>query len=215
MSLGCPSSSSIVMTCRCALVLVLCSAFVTGSCKASYPTAPTPTVTRLDLYYASPTSSLAVGSAISHSAFTVRSDGAYENVTNQASWGTSDPAVLENVTGATFRAAGPGSADVSASFQGHQAVLRAFVRPGAPSYPYLELRFGYPRRPRDSDQAEAILHESAGVARIVTDVAWTTSDTRVATVEQGLVRAIDPGTTEIAATYNGHAAWYRFSVFPE
>ena len=58
-------------------------------------------------------------------------------------------------------------------------------------------------------------NQSATTSDTVTELAtWSSSDTRVVTVDRGLISAVAPGTAMVTASYNGQLAWYGLSIPP-
>lgn len=196
------------------------------ACRASYPAAPTDsTPVGFQIYFRSPVGFASVGSSYRFDAYTLRADGAYEDVTMQATWSSSDPAVLRpNVIttggfpGVFFVAAAPGSADVIARYQGFSSSLPMFaIRSDRLVYPRLSLTLPLVLSwtPGQRGQAGARMEQSTTVSEAVTDLAsWSSSDTEILTVDRGLLTAIAPGTVQIRASFNGLSAFFGISVHP-
>ena len=196
------------------------------SCRASYPVTPTePTPLSLQIYYRNPVALALVGSSYTFDAFTLRSDGAYENVTSHTTWSSSDPSVLRHntvnsSTGAVFAAVAPGPADVVVHYRGFSSAVSMFViRPDRRVYPQLSI--GLPPVSSLSvgqkGQATAsVLEIGAPAFEVVTDVAsWSSSNPDVLRVERGgALTVVAPGTTHITASYNGLSAFVGVSVHP-
>ena len=194
------------------------------ACQASYPAAPTDsTPVGFQIYFSSAVGLASVGNTYRFSAYVLRADGAYENVTMQATWSSSDPAVLrpDVVTagfppGAAFIAAAPGPADVIARYQGFLSSWpMQVIRSDRLVYPVLVITGVPPRMPGEKLQLGARINESATAFRVVTDIAaWSSSEAAIATVERGAVTAIAPGTVQITVADSGLSAFLRFSVYP-
>jgi hypothetical protein len=207
------------------LWLVLLTTVAAGSCHASYPVAPTePTPLSFQIYYRSPVSLATVGSSYVFDAYTLRSDGAYEDVTSQTTWSSSDPAVLRHnpvssSTGAVFNAVTTGPADVIARYRGLSSSVPMFViRSDRRVYPQLSIGLQPfpPWTVGQKGQATAnVLEIGAPAFEVVTDLAsWSSSNPDVLRVERGAWTVIAPGTAHITASYNGLSALIGVSVHP-
>ena len=209
------------------LWLVLLTTVAAGSCHASYPVAPTePTPLSFQIYYRSPVSLATVGSSYVFDAYTLRSDGAYEDVTSQTTWSSSNPAVLRHnpvssSTGAVFNAVATGPADVIARYRGlssSRADVRHTVGPaGVSAALYRTATVPAVDRGTDKAQANCKCAEQIGAPafEVVTDLAsWSSSNPDVLRVERGAWTVIAPGTAHITASYNGLSALIGVSVHP-
>jgi hypothetical protein len=204
------------------LRLVLLAAIIAVSCKASYPVAPTePTPLSFQVYYRNPVTFALVGSVYFFDAYTLRSDGAYENVTSQTTWSSSDPAVLrQNTTSfSTFNAVATGPADVVGQYRGLSSSVSMFViRSDRRVYPQLSIGLQPfpPWTVGQKGQATASVVEiGAAVPQVVTDLAsWSSSNPDVIRVERGAWTVVAPGTAHITASYDGLSAFVGVSVHP-
>ena len=201
----------------CFVVLVVAAT----SCRASYPAAPTePTPLSFQIYYRSPVSFAMVGSFYAFGAYTLRSDGAYEDVTSQTTWSSSDPSVLRqsSTSAAAFNALAVGPADVIARYREFSSSVSMFViRPDRRVYPQLSIGLQpSPSTVGQKGQATANLLEIGAPAfEVVTDLAsWSSSNPDVLRVERGAWTVVAPGTTHITASYNGLSAFVGVSIHP-
>jgi len=188
-----------------------------GSCAADYPLGPTDTgPVAFEIYHNSPIGYSSVGSSFSMSAFVLRADGAYENVTAKTNWSVSDPAVLRATNG-FFSSIAVGPVEITATYQGFSRTAPMHViQPGRQTFPSLTIApFFVLPSPGQSAQAVARLNQSAAAFEIVTDAAtWTSSDPAVVTVDRGVIKAVQPGTTHITVTYAGYSAFLKMSIHP-
>jgi hypothetical protein len=206
------------------LRLVFLVAITAPSCQASYPVAPTePTPLSFQIYHRSPVAFATVGSFYVFDAYTLRSDGAYENVTSQTTWSSSDPAVLRYNTSSSstgqFNAMATGPADVVARYRGFSSSLSMFViRSDRRVYPQLSIGLQPfpPWTVGQKGQATAnVLEIGAPAFEVVTDLAsWSSSNPDVIRVERGAWAVVAPGTAHITASYNGLSAFVAVSVHP-
>jgi hypothetical protein len=149
------------------------------------------------------------------SAITVDSDGAFETVTDRATWSSSNESVARPLpprNEASFVAVGPGTANAIVRFAGLEAVApMVFVDPALlNAYPRLDLIDGRP--------VQAWFREGSAtnqVRNVSSSTSWSSSDTRVATISaSGAITWVGVGTTVISGTFNGHTDWYWLSVGP-
>jgi hypothetical protein len=170
----------------------------------------------MQLFYASPTTSPhRVGELFTLYAVTNDANEIFRNVSRQATWSSSDPAVVQVGSG-VVRAVGNGLAQVAATYEGMTAFLLIRVSP-PPSFPYLLLTNTiYVPYLGSSGTVRARLVTGDGIASTdVTALAtWTSSDPQVATVAQGTITALRLGTVEITASYGGAVGVLRLSVQP-
>ena len=133
-------------------------------------------------------------------------DGTSVDLTDAASWTTSDADVAASDAG-LVTASAPGTATITATMEGTSATARITVeRRGRGAH----VARGRPRRadPRARRDRRALRHRHLRrrLGRDLTDaVAWTTSNGAVADVSpSGLVTAEGPGSASIAADADGH-----------
>jgi hypothetical protein len=135
---------------------------------------------------------------------------------------SSNTAVARVLGDRLVTAVGPGTAEISATFQGRTSSVPMTVVPADRTCPYLsiegltQVRMGelhivrarqYLQLPGDGPMATAMMD--------VTDLAaWTSSSPGVATVERGSVTATAVGTTQVMATFGGTSVTASVSVHP-
>jgi uncharacterized protein YjdB len=138
-----------------------------------------------------------VGSSFSFGVFAIHGDGVYEQVTS-AVWTTSNPSVVRvaNTSGYLI-AAGPGTATISATFQGFTDSVEVGVisEQERRSYPKLQVSASSFLGVGSSVAVRAIYNEDAIRWHEVQDGAsWASSNPSVATVNNGLVTGVGQGT---------------------
>lgn len=165
--------------------------------------------------------SIAIGKKQNLVAIATYSDGSLVDVTQQAVWTTGDPSVAD-VSNASnghglVTAIGPGSAAITATFQGQSGAATVTVT--QPMLSSLQVSPIEPSRPAGQNQQfQAIAIFTNGTQQNVTaQAAWTSSNTGVATVgsmpgNTGLATGVAPGTTTITAAYMGLTGATMFTV---
>lgn len=155
-----------------------------------------------------PTSNVPVGTTLQLTATATFSDGSTADVTSQTIWsvGIPDLASISNGAGSRGLLTGlkQGSVTVVAVFQGITTYISLYVT--EPALLVLSITpDGHSMAPRTTYLYRALALYSSGLSRDVTEqVAWTTSDSSVATVSdvlgsKGLLTALVMGTTEVSA----------------
>lgn len=195
-----------------------------AACSAAYPTAPTkPAPVALQVHFGArgPVPPAGPGGMTwGFQAYSLDTDGAYEFVTTQASWLSSDETVVRRVSTSppTFMAVAPGAARIIARYEGLEASAWMIVTdPQLQTFPRLVLNPGSPGSIGRSAQAIATLERSAGGARenVTSRVMWTSADPGVATIDQnGVITAVGLGTTLITASLDDLTTWYWLSIAP-
>jgi hypothetical protein len=211
----------------CSLWFVCVISIVLASCHASYPAAPTDgTPVAFQIYYTTPVGFASVGSTYRFQAYTLRADGAFEDVSTGATWSSSDPSTLRPGVGSSgvltgspfFTAVAPGAADVAAHYQGFSSSLPMFmVQLDRRVYPFLTIAmpFEVSWTAGQRGQATARVERSATARDLVTGLAsWSSSNSEVLTVQQGLLTAVALGTAHITVSYEGLFAFVGVSVHP-
>jgi hypothetical protein len=193
-------------------------------CGASYPTAPEPTLAAVRIHVTSTVWDLVPASTAQVVAYAVDSDGVYTDVTDQASWSTSDGGVLSTLPvrngRVVVRSVSPGDADLIASYRGNtdRVTLRVFRFPR--STPRLELDGAAtelviaPDRTRTLTVSVRHFAVNGSVQNVTSAATITTSNPNVAIVDGSTVRPVSPGTFRVLATYNGMTATALASVSP-
>ena len=195
----------------------MCAAVIGSGCSASYPTSPsTPVPVGLQLQLVQPMGDAPVGSLYAFSAFVIRSDGAWEDVTSKTTWSSPDPLVLQSFGQGRFFTESVGSSGVKAQYQGLADFVDVVViNPGGQPLPRLNLTMAAPGAVGASAQAKAVLLPAAGGSIDVTAAAaWASSAPSVAVVDRGRLTAMGIGTTRITASYADVTSYYLFSVRP-
>ena len=99
--------------------MLVCAAVIGSGCSASYPTSPaSPVPVGLQIQLAQPMGDVPPGALYAFSAFTLRSDGAWEDVTGRTTWSSPDPLVFQSFGQGRFFAESLGSSGVKAQYQG-------------------------------------------------------------------------------------------------
>jgi hypothetical protein len=200
-------------------IAVVAPVLAACACSASYPTVPSePTPVTMQILVNRPLGAAVADSAYSFSAYALRSDFAWEDVTAAAEWRSSSTAVLRpfNVDG-TFMATGPGSASVLVRHEGLAASFDVTVLAAPPLHrPRLSVSvLPDPRVVGGSGSAAATLSPLSGSSVTVTaDAIWESSDPSVVTVDRGRLVGVGPGTATITASYQGLSDSVRVSVAP-
>ena len=196
---------------------LVCATLFFAGCSASYPTTPTDAVPLgLQVHAAQPLGDASVRSVYTFFAYVLRSDGAWEDVTDRTSWSSPDPVVFRSLGSGRYLAESPGRAGARAQYAGLGAFVDVVViDPVRQPLPRLSLGAAAPQTIGVTAQATAALLSATGGARDVTNEAtWVSSDPFVATVDRGRVTAIGPGTARITVTHSGLIAAYLLSVAP-
>ena len=195
------------------------AALIISSCTASFPNQPSApaTVAGLHILYVFPTASVVVGRNLPLRAVVFDTDGAYRDVTPQATWTSSDAATMAVAAPGALQPTRAGLVQITATYQGFATSLSTIVTASSPTYPYLELfPLAAPTGIGSAATTNALMRDGPSVSlNVTTQAVWSSSDTRVATVSQGQVSAVGIGTVEISASYGGFTSSYRFSVYPK
>ena len=199
----------------------------TMACDASYPTGPaTPApVVALTVLHPTAMRDLRIGTTFSYRAFTLDADGVYADVTARAAWTSGDPMVVRSSSdrSPTLMAVGAGATQVFATYNGLTGAISAYVVPDTLGYPHLDLSPATLTAVGSWERPSARVYDAPGVSRdVTTAAAWSSSDSRVATVGPdssvafpGIrVSAVAIGNARITANYGGVAASFSVSVLP-
>jgi hypothetical protein len=210
-------------------ILIIAACAGAAGCTAAYPTEPTKAeAVALYIAYATPKGRTTPGpssttNGYSFVAYTVDRDGAYERVTDRATWSSSNDEIARPLSGVTtaatrtFLAVSPGEANVIVRFQGLETTAAMLiVSPAiATTIPRLELAAAGLNVIGSPNQARAFYRPPTGSQQDVTNAAsWSSSNPEIATVERGAIKAISSGTTIITANFEGLVDWFWFSVIP-
>jgi hypothetical protein len=197
------------------LVVTLCL-FACG-CTATFPAEPTSPapIAALVIHFPQVATTLIPGVVTSTSlyeAYAVDRDGVYQDVTTKATWSSSNNTVLRQIgTTSQFTPAQAGDTEIHAVYQNLAATLPVNVRDPR-AVPYLQITTG---SPRTLHSAATRLPENSGAFLTGAQVTWTTSDERVATMDNfGRLEVHAPGNVRIIGTYSGLVDWYWTSFPP-
>jgi uncharacterized protein YjdB len=133
-------------------------------------------------------------------------DGSTRNVTTEATWTTSNPAVA-SVEGPAITAESQGTATITATYGDHQATIAITVN--AATLTGIQITPGNPVAPFGIDQQfTATGTFSDGTSRVITDqVTWAATPAAVATINPaGLATLVSVGTATITASSSGIVA---------
>ena len=197
--------------------MLVCAAVIGWGCSASYPTSPSsPVPVGLQIQLAQPMGDVPVGSLYTFSAFVLRSDGAWEDVTGRTTWSSPDPLVLQTFGQGRFFTESLGSSGVKAQYQGLADFVDVVVNdPLGRPLPRLNLTMAAPGVVGASAQAiAAFVSAGGGSIDVTAAAAWASSAPSAAVVDRGRVTAMGIGTTRITASYAGVSYYYVFSVRP-
>ncbi|MBW4081509.1 Ig-like domain-containing protein [Paenibacillus sp. S150] len=123
-------------------------------------------------------------------------DGTSQDVTEDAVW-SSDHADVADVSSGTITAYATGSAVITASYGGKSAAIT--VTAGTPNKLTLQAKT-VELQEDETYQVTATGQYSDGSDKTLTDeVEWSTSDAKIASVEDGLITGVDAGTAVITA----------------
>ncbi|WP_379154812.1 Ig domain-containing protein [Paenibacillus sp. sgz5001063] len=123
-------------------------------------------------------------------------DGTSQDVTDDAVW-SSDHADVADVSHGTITAYATGSAVITASYGGKTAAIK--VTAGTPNKLTLQAKTAELEE-EETYQAIATGQYSDGSDKILTDeVEWSTSDAKIADVDNGLITGVGTGTAVITA----------------
>lgn len=188
-----------------------------ASCKATSPTAPSPTTAGLVLLFPQSTRT---DSSFGMLAYAFDTDGAYRNVTSQAQWSTSNPAIVTVNPGSfnSGRLLSPvslGSAAVLVTFEGRSVQLPILVASRVLTPLRLDLTSTLMMRIGETSSIRAMYSGGLPSSNVSDIAVWTSSDSSVASVERGRITAHAVGTTEIRVSYQGLTDFYMMSVGPD
>ncbi len=159
---------------------------------------------------------LAVGTTLDFSAAGRFSDGTVQNITDDATWSSDNTAVATNGGTSAATAVSPGTANISATFNGVSGsaplnVSAATVTSISVNPPTAEMA------PNTFVDCVAIATLSDGTTQAVTNNAnWSSSDTAVAQVDNtGSVGAVSGGNAVISAQFGGVTGTSTILVNPD
>lgn len=183
----------------------------TGTIQVTAGDQPTPTVTSLTV---SGNTNIAVGQNSQLTATAHFSDGSSQNVTSAATWSSATPSVA-TVLGGLVHGVAQGAAPITASYGGQNATVTVNVSGSTgPVVNSLSVTGASPMTVGQQAQYTAIANMSDGSSPNVTSQSqWSSTNPSVATVDSnGVVTALAPGATTIAATYQGQSGFVPLTV---
>ena len=202
------------------VALMVASALAAG-CEATPPVAPTPTVAEIVILYTRPSR---LPGGVDLTAYARDSDGAITEVSGPAQWASSNAAIVRVGSAGALRArsvsaVAPGTAVISASYQGVTGYLPIHVPPpttvpDAGRAPRLSPAVGVLTAAGMQLRFTASVFANPQTIDVTTTADWTSSEPAIATVERGVVTAHRIGTTKITVTYAGASDMYFISVHP-
>jgi hypothetical protein len=157
---------------------------------------------------------LSAGSTSQFSATASLADGTGQNVTGNATWQSSNAAVATVSAGGLVTAVGPGTARITATYQGKVGSFGVLVQMTIASLDVSGVTSLTAVGSASQLTATASL-DGGSTQNVTAGAAWQTSNAAVATVStSGLITAVSAGAATIAATYQGHTASTTVSVAP-
>ena len=203
-----------LLTLSCSLALAACGGGETPN-NTNNNNTPSVSLSQLELTLALQT--VALGEELVATVTGRYSDGTSKDLSPQATWGSTNPAVLEPISErpGAFRTVGEGNADITVTFDGVMASSAVTVDPA--KLMTLELvppagEFGY----GGHLNIAVIAHKSDGTRDLVTDVVtWKSSRPTVAIAsaqEKGRLVTFGEGTTTITAELDGMSASGEYTV---
>ena len=130
----------------------------------------------------------------------------------EVTWESSD-AEIASVEGGVVAAVAVGTVTITASFEEQSAAVDVTILPR----PVASIEIsGVPESPRVGDEFSVVasLIDARGVA-VDREVTWESSDSEIATVEDGVVKAGAVGTATITASCEGRSAVADVTVLPQ
>jgi hypothetical protein len=217
------------MTLRSGLALTAVLALITACGGSSTPPASSntaPTVTVASVTVSASQASLAKGTSAALTAKAVYSDNSVKDVTDEATWASSDAAIvaiIENHTASAYdckaKGAAVGSAAVSATFGDKTGSVNisvtrevlvanglAITPAGSVSlHKGNELRLALPGVTDDSRVTLTGIFTDDSHQNVTADAQWSTADAKVAGIADGKLKATGVGSTTITAAFGGQS----------
>ena len=177
--------------------VIACLIFGAAACKANFPESPTPSATLvgIQVHYNNPHQSVLVGNVVSLTLYALDSEGIFENVTSRASWLSVNPEIAA-VSPGVARGQRGGITDVIVSYGGFTTTARIVVV--VPGQVLTTLVLQTPPQLLAGQTAQA--RAWVGTTEVTQQTEWASSDARVFTVSDGILRAVGPGTAALTAT---------------
>lgn len=140
------------------------------------------------------------------------SDGSVRDITHEAVWSSTDVRVARAYDG-TVVAVRYGTATIAATLDTYSGVAAMTVRPVVARIAIRPADLSLRHRARRHLEAFATLTDDS-VEDITDRVTWTSSDERVASVRDGSIEGLAPGTAVITATFDDFRASAAVAVEP-
>ncbi|MFS0553607.1 Ig-like domain-containing protein [Brevibacillus sp. 179-C9.3 HS] len=144
----------------------------------------------------------------------IYSDKNEQEVTELATWSSSDEDVVEVTEDGELTAQGEGRATITATYGGKKVTIRILV---VEEKELESLRASSTSiRLRADKTGEVILYGvyNQGYKEVVTEeVEWTVEDSEIVTVEKGVITALKPGRTKITVEFGGETVTIKISVW--
>jgi hypothetical protein len=152
-------------------------------------------------------SAVQVGTSVQWHAVVTDSAGAQTDVTNSAVWASLSPLVATVNSTGQITGLSPGSAVIQASANGLTGTGTIQVTAGAGNVASLAITGDLSIGVGETTQLQAVATMNDGSTRTVTTTAgWSSASPQVAPVAAGLVTGLQPGSSEITATYGNQSA---------
>ena len=191
---------------------------VTCACTATYPTEATNTKTVAIQIGFPARGRVTPGTNNAFSVTAIDSDGVYQVVTSRSTWTSSNESVARPTAPGAFVAGAPGTAWVTASYEGFQATapLAVVESQSLQVFPRLFVNPVGPGATGLTASAQALLRLTNSNSQNVTNsTSWASSDPNIATVDaNGRITGRGPGTALITATYQDLSDWFWVSIGP-
>jgi len=148
------------------------------------------------------------------------SDGTTQNVTNSATWQSTNPAVATVSSAGAVTAVNPGAVAITATYRGQSDTIAVTVVRGAGPGPVtvtaVTVAGVSPVTSGQTSQFTSTARLSDGTTQDVTSVAvWQSTNPAIATVSGvGVVTAVTPGAVSITATHKGQSGSIAVTVVP-
>lgn len=184
------------------------SASTSGTQTNTPSTPPSGTLTAVTVSGTAP----AAGALSQFTATAALADTSSRPVTSEAAWQSSNTAVA-TVNAGMVTGVAPGEADISATYQNVTGKVHVTITPpAAPTVRTLSVTGPVPAIGVTS-QFTALAFYTDNTSKEVTNVAiWRSSNTAVATVNNGQVKGIAAGETDVVAEYQGVSAQVHLTI---
>ncbi|WP_428772489.1 beta strand repeat-containing protein [Vibrio sp.] len=176
-----------------------------GAVKSSDANLTVTTATVSSILVTPTNASIALGTTQDFTATAIYTDGTTTDITNQASWASSDTGVATIESGGTATGQGQGSSVITASYQSKTSndadltvtaatVNSVLITPASPSI----------ANGTNQPFTAIATFSDATNQDVTTQASWTSSNSSVATINSsGLAESVATGTSNIKATFSG------------